>query len=105
MAGREQDGLPYRTPGMVGQRPVQTTSNEQDYSTLQIVRDILAKNVEALYKDFNAFGVNKDKDPDERAKILLHEVEVKQGVFDIVNPLLEAVNSAMLAVDQKYKQK
>lgn len=104
---REQDELPYRSPVdyALRNRAQQLTSNEVDYSTLKIVRDLLAEAVALLSpQDFNTFELLKDKPRSEAAENLLRQIEVKQGVYDIVNPLLIAVNEAMRGVDSKYKQ-
>lgn len=104
---REQDNLPYRTPAdyAARSRPQQVSSNEVDYSTLKIVRDLLAEAVNGLSKDFNAFEVLKDKPENAAAKNILRQIEIKQGVYEIVFPLLTAVNEAMRGVDERYRQK
>lgn len=105
---REQADLPYRTPAEYAarNRPQQVSSNEADYSTLRIVRDLLAKSVAELSpQDFNTFEVLKNEDKSKAAENLLRQIEIKQGVYDIVAPLLVAVNEAMRAVDERYRQK
>lgn len=90
---------------VMASKPQQTSSNEADYSTLLIVRDLLAQSVLGLSKDFNAFDVLKDKPTEEAAANMLRQIEIKQGVYDIVAPLLEAVQEAVRAVDERYKQR
>src|SRR4051812_10916192 len=104
MAEREQDDLPYRSPVHTPGVKSVVSKNEQEYSTLKIVRSTLAATVEGLYKEFNAFEVLKNADAEMAASNLLRQVEVKQGVYDIVSPLLEAVDNAMRVVDDKYKE-
>ena len=90
---------------MTANNPQQLSSNEVDYSTLKIVRDLLAASVAGLSKDFNAFEVLRDKSKAEAAENVLRQIEIKQGVYEIVAPLLDAVNEAMRGVDERYRQK
>lgn len=98
--------IPYRSP--VSQLPTTdkaSSVDEGNYDTLRAVRQELAQAIDALATDFNAFTIIKDQKPEDRAAILLHEVEVRQAAYDILMPVFEAVNSTMEAVDVKYREK
>ena len=100
------ENIPYRSaiPDVMADDTTTTTEDEANYNTLIIVRNTFQTSVNNLYKDFNAFTLNKNKLPADRAKLLLHDIEVKQGVYDVLAPLLESVISAVQTVDDKYKQ-
>jgi hypothetical protein len=104
MPTREHDDLPYLSnvpkPGV----PKQVRVNESEYSTLRQVRDLLAATVDGLSKNFNAFEVLKKENLQLAAVDLLRQVEVKQGVFEILDPLLAEVNEAMITVDARHKE-
>lgn len=103
MAQREQDDLPYMSVVPKGKLPIVTTSNEQDYSTLKIVRAQFESSLEELYANFNAFDVLIHANPDEAAKNLLRQVEAKQIAYDILSPLLDAMVTAIDGLENKYK--
>jgi hypothetical protein len=106
MPQREQDDFQYRSPMTAVNAPAPVSStNEANYDTLQIVRDQLRDAVNNLYKDFNAFNVSPEKTEEEAAKIMLRQVTAKQMAFDILSPVLEAVDNAVKLVDDKYKQR
>lgn len=105
MPTREQDDLPYRSPVTARQVPTPTSVDEQDFSTLKIVRGILSEAVNGLYKDFNAFDILKDQTPETAARNLLRQVEAKQIAYDTLSPLLDAVDTAMKNVDNNYKER
>ena len=105
MPQREQDGLPYRSPVSDKTNPNPVTKDEDQYSTLQNVFKILEDATSGLYNDFNVFQFAKDKLPADRAKILLHEIEVKQGVYEILAPLVERVGNAISEADSNFRRR
>lgn len=106
MPVREQDDLPYRSPVTAASAPASTSSvNEENYNTLKIVRALLEESMAGLYKDFNAFSILSQEDTDKAAANLLRQIEAKQIAFDILSPVLDAVDNAVQAVDSKYKQR
>lgn len=104
MPYREQDNLPYSTPGTLQRSAEPTSQNEQEFSTLKIVGNILNDALAGLSRDFNAFDVLKDADRAKAADNMLRQVEAKQMAYDILLPCVEAVTSAIQIVDSKYKQ-
>lgn len=101
------EDLPYRAPFST-QNPVpdeKYSRDDADYSTLRAVHADLLAAVEALSKDFNLFDIDQSKLPAERAKILLHQVEVKQSVYAILAPLLAKIESTTNITDTKFKQR
>lgn len=105
MAQRERDDLPYRSPVTVTAPPQQVTSDEQDYSTLRLVREEIANCLEGLYKDFNAFDVLKKQPVADAAVDLVRQVEVNQAVYGVLSPLLQAIDSKLQLIDGKYREK
>lgn len=103
---RQDEEVPYRATitSLPGEAQVDS-KDEENYDTLRIVQTALAESIEDLSKNFNAFDIDEKDLPADRAKKLLHDIETKQGVYDIVSPLLEIVNNAVRAVDNKYKDK
>lgn len=102
---REQENLPYRTPGTGPVGVGKVSANEEDYSTAVAVRDILKEALTGLFKDFNAFDILKDEGREKAADNLLRQVEAKQMAFDILSPTFEAIDNAVKAVDEKWKQR
>lgn len=106
MPQRDQDDIPYR--GIVtspASAPAVSSTNEANYDTLQIARKLLQDGIDGLYKDFNAFDILKAEDKEKASANLLRQVEAKQMAFDILSPVLEAVDNAVKLVDEKYKQR
>lgn len=104
MARKTDEDIPYRSAIPEAPDNSQVTSKDEDqYSTLLNVQKTLAASVEALSKDFNAFDLYTDKPLSTRGTLILHEIEVRQGVFDIVAPLLDSVNDAIKIVDSRHK--
>ena len=101
-----ESDLPYRS--RVASTIIPTASpsatDERELSTLQIVRADLSQAIAALNKDFNAFTIGKDKLPAERAQLLLHEVEVRQAVYDIIAPLIDMIDGTVSEINEKYKK-
>lgn len=102
----QDENVPYRATiaSLPAAAPV-SSKDENNYDTLKDVHARLAKSIEDLYTDFNAFEVHKDLLPANRAKMLLHDVEVRQGVYDIVLPLLQTLESALESVNGKYRER
>jgi L-lysine 2,3-aminomutase len=96
--------IPYRTP-FTQFTPAASVSStdENEFSTLRQTRDEFAEALSSLYT-FNAFEVDKSKTPTERAKVLLHEVEINQGVYAILMPLFESLDSTVNGINQKYRE-
>lgn len=104
MPQREQDDTPYFTPGVLETGPETTTKDQQEYSTLKIVGNMLLEARNGLSKDFNAFDILKEADTTTAAENLLRQVEAKQIAYDILDPVVEAVISAIQKIDVNYKQ-
>jgi hypothetical protein len=64
----------------------------------------LGDQLEALYKDFNAFDILKGKPEPEAAANLLRQIEGKQIAYDVLRPTYDAVVEAIRRVDNKHKQ-
>lgn len=86
MVKREDDGFDYRSPVSVGPSTVQSPQDEQDFSTLVIIRAELDQAILGLYTDFNALTIaDKEK---------LHaQVAGRQVAYDILTPLRDRINS------------
>ena len=97
--------IPYRTPFQPF-TPAESVSStdENEYSTLLQVRNDFAEAIAEL-SSFTAFDIDKSKTPTERAKILLHDVEVNQAAYAILYPLFETLNSTVNSINQKYREK
>lgn len=104
MTLRDVDDIGYRSQITARRKPEPASQNEQEFSTLKVVRTALADGVDSLSKDFNAFTILTDKDQETAAKNLLMQVAAKQIAYDILNPLLTAVDEAMRLVNDKYKE-
>lgn len=96
--------IPYRSaiPDVMPDTE-RTMPDEMNYDTLRNVGKILQDALDALAKDFNAFKVSPDKTTEEDAKLILRQIEVRQGVYDILAPVVDSVTTAMQVVDEKYK--
>lgn len=106
MSTREQDDLPYRSAFTEIAPVASVTTDEVNYDTLKHVRDLMVEAVNNLSKNFNAFEVLKQGNTKQDAALdLVRQIEVKQGVYDVLAPLLEEVNSAMRTIDNKYKSR
>ena len=91
----EQDDLPYRSAITTRQKAPEATPDDQDYRTLKIVQGILHDSMHSLGKDFNAFtlvdGNGRRIDPEGVVK----EIQSRQIAYDILVPIVEAVDSAL----------
>lgn len=88
---------------MAGATVTQTTADETNYNTLKAVQKVLGEALNDLNK-FNAFNINKEDLPADRARKLLHQVEVNQDVYDIVAPLFDSIVAAIDVVDNKFRE-
>jgi hypothetical protein len=104
MPQREQDNTPYLTPGVLHDTPQTTTRDQQEYSTLKVVGNMLIEAQNALSKDFNAFDILEGADRPTAAENLLRQVEARQIAYRILYPTVEAVISAIQKIDINYKQ-
>lgn len=97
--------IPYRTPFQTFSPAVSASStDENEYSTLLQVRNDFGEAITAL-SSFTTFDIDKSKPPTERAKILLHDVEVNQAAYAILYPLFDTLNSTVNSINQKYREK
>lgn len=101
----DRDDLEYRSNVPKPGEAKTVTVNEAEYSTLMRVRKMLSDTVDGLSKNFNAFEVLKHEEITTAAVDLLRQVEIKQGVFEILDPLLVEINEAMVVIDAKYKER
>lgn len=78
--------------------------DEEEMSTLQQVHTTLQEAVHGLYKDFNAFKLTENVPKTTAIFDLMKQIESKQMAYDVLAPCLEAVESAMRIVNEKYKE-
>jgi hypothetical protein len=98
------EDISYRTSFKLPTPASQVSStDEHEFSTLLKVRNDFAADIAALH-DFNAFEV-KAENPNERAHILLHDVEVNQAVYNILEPLFARLDDTVNDINQKYREK
>lgn len=97
--------IPYRTR-VRNFTPAASVSStdENEFSTLVKVRKDFAEAMTNLYS-FDAFDIDKSKTPTERARLLLHDVELNQAVYAVLLPLYEALNGTVNDINSKYKEK
>ena len=105
MAIRDQDDMGYRTAITPKSSTIPVSRDETNYDTLKNVHDIFVETVDGLYKEFNAFDINKKDLPSDRMKKLLHQVEVNQGVYDVLSPLIERMENAMNDANIDFKKR
>lgn len=100
------DDLPYRsfTPLTIMPKADSTATDEQQFSTLLEARENLAKDIEALYKDFNAFDLSKAENEHEAVAALLYQIRGKQTAYDILVPVLDAMDSTIMLINDKWKR-
>lgn len=101
------EDLPYRSPVtdmLVGAKPP-TTKDEVDYDTLKAVQDILTQALAAQFKDFNAFKLLEGATTAQKKEDVLLQIAIKQGIYEILVPVVESVVSAVQVVNDKYKEK
>jgi hypothetical protein len=96
--------IPYRTPFNTSPAASVSSTDEHDFSTLLQVRNDFAAEIAKLH-DFNAFEFGKDMLPADRAKKLLHEVEVNQAVYAILAPFFETLDSTIQDINSRYKER
>lgn len=101
------DEAPYRsfTPLTIIPKATSSADDENQFSTLVLARDELATSIEGLYKDFNAFSVLKDTDITIARDNLLRQIEAKQIAYDILVPILDTLDSTILAINEKWKSR
>lgn len=103
--GADDGGLQYRSPITQAAPPPPYTVDEANFDTLKSVLADLDREMATLNKDFNAFEIGKDDLPADRAKKLLHEVEVRQAAFDILMPIRERLFSGINIANENFKQR
>lgn len=81
------------------------TRDEEDYHTVIQVRDELRQAVHGLYADFNAFKLTENVPKTTAIFDMIKQIEAKQMAYDILLPCLEAIESAVKIIDEKYKEK
>lgn len=102
---REQDDLPYRSPVSQATNPNPVTRDEEQYDTLKTVFRILEDASLDLYKDFNLLQIDTKDMPGDKAAKLLNQIEVKQGVYEIIAPLVERVGNAIAKADSNFRRR
>jgi hypothetical protein len=102
MAFREQDDLPYRSPITANQQKPEFTKDEANYDTLVMVVKIFNEAIEGLYKEFNAFDVLKAGTDQEVIEEMMRKIAGNQVAYDILSPLKERLDSAILTADQNH---
>lgn len=102
MGARDTEDMGYRTALTPKGSIVPVTSDEQDYTTLKAIRELLQESVDGLSKDFNLFDVLSEGTDDAKRDHMMRLIAGKQIAFDILSPLLERVVSAMATADDNY---
>lgn len=106
------DDLPYRNSAIAHTylpgRDQPSSADEREFSTLKAVREQIARRIEGLYKDFNAFDILKllesPKIEDAQRKLLV-QVMGKQEAYDILAEALEVIDTTMQTINIKYREK
>lgn len=98
----EDEQIPYFSPSTAPTKDQVASRDEQDYSTLKRVLEVLDESVKDLYKDFNAFDVPKDNL--DAVKALLRQVDGRQEAYEILVPVLEMVKSAISSIEEQQKK-
>ena len=98
------EDIPYRTAIEYSPAQQVSSADEREFSTLQEVRKILGAGITDLYKDFNAFETFKGVSPTVARADLLRQIEGRQIAYEILVPLLDMMDSTMLAINEKYKR-
>lgn len=95
----DAEEIPYRSAVRVNlpEADKASTQDEANYDTLRAVRDALASGIYELDK-WSAFDLT-ESEMDIKQQIKAHQL-----AFEILSPLLEALNGSLEAVDRKYKQ-
>lgn len=107
MGLRDTEAITYRsstTPLRSMLPSKQVTQDEEDYSTLKAVHIVLRDAIAALYTDFNAFKIAEGVPKTTALYDLQRQIDGKQTAYDILTPALEAIESSLLSVDNKYKE-
>lgn len=109
MPQRDQEGIPYLNSATEVIRDVSsgkgtTTRDEENYDTLKAIHIVLQEAIKALYTDFNAFKVPEGVAKSTAMYDLLRQIDGKQTAYDILAPILEAVESSIRTIDTKYKE-
>lgn len=101
---QEPDDLQYRSPFQqeLPGKAQESVQDEVDFSTLQVVRKVLANELEALNKDFNAFQVLNAEDPEAEAKKLVIQILAKKQVAEILTPLINLLDSSISTIESRY---
>ena len=94
------EDIPYRSA--IRDQPETTSQvssvDERNFDTLKTVRRLLSGAVDGLDK-WHAF------DLEDKEMNLKNQIKARQLAYDILTPLVEAIDSALLAVDDKYRQR
>ena len=99
--------IPYFTPGESLGTKVKFTTDDANYDTLKEMRDELGEQLEALYKDFNAFDVLtliENKTADEVAKAFVIKAAGRQEAYNILLPIFSRLDSVVTAIDTRFME-
>lgn len=107
MAIREgnDNSLPYRSPVTPTAASTPYTQDEQDYNTLKFVQNIFAEALDSLYKEFNAFDVLGDGNNEAVRDKMMRQIAGNQIAYDVLSPLKERIDNAIVKADETYKQR
>ena len=103
--GGNDNELPYRSPVTAAAPAPQYSSDEADYNTLKNVRVLFADTINNLSKDFNAFDVLSEGTNQAKIETMMRNIAGKQIAYDILAPLLERLDSALMRADNNAKQR
>jgi len=93
----KDEEIPFLSPATAPVQDPVAENDEEEYSTVVKVKEILDEGIINLSKDFNAFDLAKD------AITLETQVAGRQVAYNILIPIQNMVDSAIIAVKNGRK--
>lgn len=93
----KDEEIPFLSPATAPVQDPVAENDEEEYSTLVKVKEILDEGIINLSKDFNAFDLAKD------AITLETQIAGRQVAYNILIPIQNMVDSAIIAVKNGRK--
>lgn len=78
-----------------------STVDDANYDTLAEVQKDMHEFKELLFANFNTFEIDLGKDKEARLAALEDDLRIRQGVWTLLEPLVEKVNNAVLTINVK----
>lgn len=75
--------------------------DEANYNTLKDVQKSLRGIKHKLFSDFNTFNIDPNESEDTQIKKLRDDILIRQGVWALMEPEIEKIDSAIEAVNIK----